>query len=234
MATGNSRSPAELEEAAAEQIRFLRASCEAYDGGFRPEAKRIASAAYILLHDGGQQKSLLRRIGLRDSLRFISSSDPRCGYETYVPLATWSIPDEGGHFIPDFEIIKEARSRLKRESYSSWIEGKMFVNKSGKELSRKNLMFSLRNQDGGGHVDDKLRNKSYRWLMMRGSDNQRVPRQGGFSYLWDPAKNPSALVDGRLDTSKCVMLGDFVKDGHLAIMRAIGWEISETLSEAGW
>lgn len=233
---GNStsaRTSAELEDAAREQIRFLRSSCEAYDGGFRAEAKRIASALYILLHDSGAQKSLLRRVGLRDKIGFISAADPDWGSECYVPLFIWSVPDEGGHFVPDFDIIREARDRCPRLRYSAWIQGKLFANANGHQLTRKNLMFSIRNQDGGGHVDDSFKDESYRWLMINGADQARVPMRGGFASMFGPEEMATSLKDGVL-YGRGRMMGEPVKDGHLAIMRAMGWEVSETLADAGW
>ncbi len=43
-------------------IAFVRASCDAYDGGLRGEAVRIGTALRVLLHDTADSTSLLRNL----------------------------------------------------------------------------------------------------------------------------------------------------------------------------
>lgn len=66
-------------------------------------------------------------------------------------------------------------------SFGKWYEEAIFKAASGRSLSRKNLIASLRNQDGGSHIDGLLRDENYVALKtdpdprMRGED-QALPR----------------------------------------------------------
>src|SRR5689334_20759377 len=54
----------------ADQVQFLSASAEAFDRGLEGEAKRLAVALRILLHDTRNQRSLLGQLSVKDALRF--------------------------------------------------------------------------------------------------------------------------------------------------------------------
>ena len=56
------RSMHELELLFAEQIGFLEASAKAFDQGYEGEAKLLAVAVRILLHDADRSHSLLGQI----------------------------------------------------------------------------------------------------------------------------------------------------------------------------
>jgi hypothetical protein len=222
------KSREELVENLLEQIEFLRESCRLYDAGKRREAKRLATTLYILAHDGTQQKSLLRLLGLRGERRFISAADPKIGREICVPLIIWSDPTQGGYFAPDFHTINGAKDRLRRLAFSDWWDEKLYVSVNNVGLSRKNLIFALRSQDGGAHVDASLKDSSYHWLMTKSADGART-FEGGFAVEFDPR---DITKDGVLYAKR--MLGDPAKEGHLAIMRVIAWEVDETLKAMGY
>jgi hypothetical protein len=67
----------EVLDALNQQREALIASCKSYDEGNRWEALRLATAVYIIVHDGGRNsKSILTQLGLRGSLRFVGSGIP--------------------------------------------------------------------------------------------------------------------------------------------------------------
>ncbi len=70
----NHRPRAELIELLKHHRQALAASCTSYDSGNEWEAARLATTVFTLVHDGGSIISLLTRLGLRASLKFISSS----------------------------------------------------------------------------------------------------------------------------------------------------------------
>ncbi|WP_155854560.1 hypothetical protein [Paenarthrobacter nicotinovorans] len=51
-----------------EQLEFLDSSCSAYDAGAPSEAKRLATTVRVLLHDTKLSTSLMRRLGLKESV----------------------------------------------------------------------------------------------------------------------------------------------------------------------
>ena len=71
------RTVAETKEALDVQRRAIVASCAAYDNGEKWEALRLATAVYLVVHDGGKNnKSLLTQLGVRDATKFIASARP--------------------------------------------------------------------------------------------------------------------------------------------------------------
>jgi hypothetical protein len=65
------KSPQELEDALREQIGFLRTSSRLYDEGNQSEAARLATAVYMICHDGGQNYvSALRHVGVKEKVLF--------------------------------------------------------------------------------------------------------------------------------------------------------------------
>jgi hypothetical protein len=70
---GKKESKAELVQLLNEHRQALAASCEAYDGGHEWEAARLATTTFTLVHDRGAIRSLLTQLGLKASLRFVSS-----------------------------------------------------------------------------------------------------------------------------------------------------------------
>ncbi len=58
----------ELESHLREQIEFLKRSSQAYDEGYTSEAKRLAVAIRLLLHDTQNSTSLLTLLEKKDIL----------------------------------------------------------------------------------------------------------------------------------------------------------------------
>lgn len=93
----------ELVRLLAEQRAALAASCEGFDKGNEWEAPRLANTIFTLLHDGGGITSLLTQLGLRASLRFLSSGrlneNPNVIAST-PPLVIAHFDQNGARFIP--------------------------------------------------------------------------------------------------------------------------------------
>src|SRR2546421_47685 len=80
------RTRAELVTMLAEQRAALATSCGSFDEGNDWEAARLAITIFNLVHDDRKIISLLTQLGLRASLRFVSSG--RDESDKYVKLAT--------------------------------------------------------------------------------------------------------------------------------------------------
>ena len=69
------RSREEIERALEIQRQALISSAEAYDRGDTWEALRLATTVYVIVHDGGKKyRSILTELGVRGSLRFVSTA----------------------------------------------------------------------------------------------------------------------------------------------------------------
>jgi hypothetical protein len=169
---GRLRENGELEYKLEIQKRALAASASAFDSGELWEAERLAVTAYTILHDGGTRtRSLLTQLGFKNKIRYVSSS--RGFFMEHVlpsptvhevspptPLIIIELNEKGVEFKPAFSTVgcEEWHRWL---SFSDWYEEPVFKNSKGRQLSRKNLIFSLRSQDGGAHVDPLLSDEAY-------------------------------------------------------------------------
>jgi hypothetical protein len=90
---------------------------------------------------------------------------------------------------------------------------------AGKKLSRKNLIFALRHQMGGGHVDANITDDALQWLV-RGA-HVLSPEQ------WKDAQG------NVVESPAPEVASGPVPNGHWATMRQIGWELDFALTSLG-
>ena len=146
------QSQADLETHLVEQVDFLISSAQAYDQGTTAEAKRLALSLRVLLHETASSHSLLRQVGLRVRKFVDSAKDVVVGnLLTHSPLVALNV--RFGHFVPllDSEYFETSFS-----DFDPWWSRTIFVDKEGHELSRKDIVLFMANQDGGAHVDPGL------------------------------------------------------------------------------
>ncbi|MDX0165253.1 hypothetical protein GOC43_25830 [Sinorhizobium meliloti] len=192
------KSKDELIEALHEQVGFLRASCTLYDGGAVSEAARIATSIYILVNDGSSQ-SLLTLLGLRKQIEFVSfASEPVPGnLLAEEPLVMLHIGPDGFGYHP---VLDQGPIVPRRMKFSHWWEREIAFNTpGGQKLDRKRLVYAMRNQDGGGHIDPRLTDDAYvtfsrqaRWTGTTSCGKETLPhprphhasmRHIGFEFL---------------------------------------------------
>ncbi len=217
------KSRAELEEALVRQISNLRRSNEAYDSGHLGEAERIASICYILLHDGhGKTRSLLGQLGLKSEMKFADTSLRRMVQGELdwlcMDLCKIKIPHDSKATYDPLRDTAHATG-VHWVSFDEWWDrSKVYETLRGLDLSRKNLVLTMRNQDGGGHVDGQIGSEVYAWLASKGSDRIVSVKPGAVEFVIPPAPLPSE---------------GFIENAHWATMRQIGWELDETIKLVG-
>lgn len=142
----------ELREHLEDQLGFLERSADAFDQGSEGEAKRIAASLRVLLHDTASSHSLLGQLGEKE--------------RAYVDTA---LPEEPGNLLPHGGLVWQNMVPGKIEwvaqlddvplrserPFNDWWETPGF-SAAAHKLSRKDLVLSLANKDGGAHVDPKL------------------------------------------------------------------------------
>jgi hypothetical protein len=203
----------ELYEALNRQILNLRRSISAYDEGATEEAERMAASIFIMLHEGSKNRALLLSLGLRKTMVFPDSSfillpshpggevmqaPPLCVIQMvensvqYAPLCIMDTPEEP---LP-----------VKWVSFERWWEQGIYTTARDRELSRKNVVFAMRNHDGGAHVGDKSYHEAYHWLATDFDPRVRVTNGEGMKL---PLKN-----------------------AHWPTMRQVAWEVDRALTMA--
>ncbi|MFA7586584.1 MAG: hypothetical protein WCY11_10400 [Novosphingobium sp.] len=212
----------ELEDELIEQVLDLRATAARYDSGDHWEAKHLASCVYLLCHDAttkGRSKSLLGLTGRKHGMKFLSSRFrmPNSGQSLAgmaTSLVSIIVRIDDAEYVPYLERHPDP-TQMTWDSYSTWSDQPVFGERLGIRLSRRNIIFGLRNQDGGAHVDAARSDENYHGFLKFGDPGVRIEPGFGIVFGADPDKFAP------------------VRNGVRATMRQIAWEVNETLKAIG-
>lgn len=207
-----------------EQVLALRASSQSYDDGNHWEAKRLAATVYILFHDGhGRTRSLLGQLELKDKL-FLPSSKldllgPMRG-QSFTPilessnrLVMMSVSVDKSEYIPILDTNPHGIAHPLM-FYDDWNDETVFGGTVENSLTRNDITQTLRNQDGGSHVDSHIRNEQYQLFKDHGAPGMRH-------------------IDGAVTFGVTIHEGQPVVNGVRATMRQIAWEVDQALIGIG-
>jgi hypothetical protein len=170
-------SDAELRSHLAEQVGFLETSAAAFDAGKTGEAKRLALTIRVLLHDTRHSKSLLKQLNL--DIPFISTCslfEPK-NLSAHIGLLTMQMDSSGLRYVPK---LADPRTRTGL-SFEEWWNEIVFTDDGNhNRISRKDLILTVANQDGGGHVDPGIdgvydnfvRDNPLGWTLVRGGNSE--------------------------------------------------------------
>ena len=177
----------ELQQHLRDTIQALELSSHAYDGESEGEAKRLAAAIRVLVHDTSSSKSLLGQLEQK-TIRFYDTSIPRDPKTviTYSGLTAFDLTSKGAiNVAPLDDLPPDCPPRW--VSFDEWWNGVIFVDKKGIETSRKDLILAVANKDGGAHVESVLDEK-YANLSRRNSLAWRFSGPRGDVPLEGPEK----------------------------------------------
>lgn len=187
-----------------EQLAALKMSAQSFDAGRLWEAKRIAVSIYIIVHDRGKNsQSLLSQLGVKEGIKFLSTGSLVSGnILSEQPLIVHRMSLSGSEFLP--LCTTGAPMDNRQLAFSRWWEEDILKVDDGRTLSRKNLVCSLRDQDGGAHVDPKLTDPAY----------IAFARENGTGMYFAAGNNPPEPVG---------------PGAHKATVRQIAFELETTL-----
>jgi len=146
----------DLDEHLREQIYFLENSCDSFDKGFKGEAKRIAVILRILFHDTRVSHSLLGQLD-KKNYKFLSTAIPVMSENeaTHYGLVFIGMKGKETKFVPMLDEVPY-HNWMK---FDDWWNEIIFIDKNKTQFSRKDIILTVSNQDGGAHVDPKLDEK---------------------------------------------------------------------------
>lgn len=177
------RQPGELDNKLNNQMWHLFRSCRAFDAGQEIEAERIALTLRVLLHHNPSHRShaLLAQLNLLNTMQFVDSGVRRnllnqaitahiIGDHKFIAggspadtgLVTPVIVNGIGKFIAPLrrnrfvETDFRANCIVPYREFKDWWETSFIETLSGREFSRKDIVMTMANQDGGGHVDPEI------------------------------------------------------------------------------
>ena len=141
------------------QFNFLINSCKIFDNGDWEEAIRIATCIRVLIHDTSKSTSLLKHLNARNIKLFNTSPEIPNGENGYEPFHafTMGIIDFGNQifgYLPNLEDFKPSSSVVL--PIEEWWNQIVWILSPECKLTRKRIILSAANQDGGAHVDAKL------------------------------------------------------------------------------
>jgi hypothetical protein len=151
------RDDADLLKQLSEQVKFLVVSCALYDKGMHEEAKRLATTIRVLVHDTQRSQSLLLQLNAK-TIKFYDTAAP------YLPenmltqslLLKLRVSPEGGAYEPS---LYDGSTRPRKVTFHKWWNSIVLVDESRSTFTRKELVLTVSNQDGGAHVDPALDEK---------------------------------------------------------------------------
>lgn len=158
-------SQSDLQQHLAVQTSFLEASVESFDRGFEDEAKRLAVTIRVLVHDTANSRSLLSQLNMKTVDFFDTALDPEKGnLSSEFGLVNIALGEpETKYFAP-----LDGGLTSKFVSFVDWWNKPVFKDKNERVLTRRDLILTASNQDGGAHVDPEL-NDVYADLSKRNS-----------------------------------------------------------------
>jgi len=139
------------------QVGFLKRSSQSFDDGFEDEAKRLATAIRVLVHDT-RHPSLLTQLNRKDGEFLDTAMDlPEDNQLSEYSLLNASIGQdrEGNNNTAFFAPLDSAMSK-NWTSFELWWDMPIFKDSNGTRLRRCDVVLTMANQDGGAHVDPKL------------------------------------------------------------------------------
>ncbi len=195
----------ELKDQLKDQIDFLIKSSKAYDEGFTSEAKRLATGIRVLLHDTQNLTSLLTLLKKNDILFYDTSLDYNQNSLLLTPgLIMLKMGPNGGEYVPPLGNGPPTRYQKGKIPFTQWWNKIVLVDDKGNKLTRKDLVLTVCDKDGGAHVDPKL-------------DEAYFALSRFNSLGWKYIKN---------DVEK-----DFVTRPELASIRQISYEVLKSLKD---
>jgi hypothetical protein len=133
-----------------EQLSFLRASSSSYDQGIFGEAKRLAATIRILVHDTQHSVSLLTSLGIKETLRYY---DRYAGRNNSTPTVFFGVvmrsTEAGLRYVASLAEPKAT------SDFATWWSG-IAIKQKDVVHTRKDIILSVADMDGGAHVDPAL------------------------------------------------------------------------------
>ena len=195
----------ELKDQLKDQIDFLVKSSKAYDEGLTSEAKRLATVIRILLHDTQNSTSLLTLFLKKDMLFYDTSLDYGQNKLLLTPgLLMLKMGSSGGEYVPPLGNGPPTRYCRGKIPFTQWWNKIVLIDNKGNKLTRKDLVLTVCNKDGGAHVDPKL-DEAYYALSRSNSL--------GWKYIKNGVKK------------------DFANRPELASIRQISYEVLKSLKD---
>ena len=192
-----------------EQLQFIKRSCDAYDQGAENEALRIATSLRVIFHNTTQSVSLMAHLGFENK-KMLSSSRGHGDWKDYL---SHQINLSSSQPIKLLPILDQQFQEL---SIGDWWKNETVFVHNGNNHSRRKIILSAANKDGGAHVDDELE-EYYKFLC---AGEYAFGITGNLSYDGNPPFPQGITI--------------YPSNAHLALIRQFGHETLASVSHFNW
>lgn len=172
------------------QLEFIKLSCKNFDEGHLAEAVRIATAIRVLIHQTTRSESLLKQLGVRETIGLMTSVDT-------TPITSAVTIWDGLSVLPPmpqsaFPAFLRSMKLTKIPLPDWWQQIVMAENRL--RVTRRQIVLMAANKDGGAHVDEDL------------NDTEQLLKRG----MWRQATyTPSGIVEEALSNQHMIGLRRF-------------------------
>ncbi|HUT89949.1 MAG TPA: hypothetical protein VMY37_10650 [Thermoguttaceae bacterium] len=200
-----------FKEKLAQQLRFLVRSCELFDQGDEEEALRLATSLRVIFHDTQRSTSLLTHLGLKDT-KMLSSSRGHGNLKDYL---AYKIDVTSPHPVIARPLLGNEFVALSIDDW--WSDEPVFIHATEK-FSRRVIILSAANKDGGAHVDQEL--EEYYKVLCAGEYASAIRITGDVQYEGDPPFPQGVPISP--------------KNAHLALIRQFSHETMRSADHYRW
>jgi hypothetical protein len=145
-----------LTEKFQEQLRFMERSCQAFDQGTEDEAVRLATSLRVIFHTTTKSTSLVTHLKF-GAKKMLSSSRGHGNWQDYLSI---QIDLRSAQPVKALPLLGSQFRELAIDQW--WRQEPVFVH-LGEKHTRRKIILSVANTDGGAHVAEKLE-KYYEYL----------------------------------------------------------------------
>jgi len=207
------RTQQDLKERFNIQLGLLKLACINYDNNAEIAGFNIATSIRVFVHDTRNSTSALTHIN-RKNIDYLNTcninSRPTGTFTGLIYNSFRNIHDgQGGSALFQPLFTSDFHSRVKEWiDFEKWWNAVVFQNPDGAMLTRKTLVLTAANQEGGAHIDDEI------------------------DELYDKFRHSYStgiVIQGRLSGA----IRGFDNVPVLPAVRQIGYELSKSLENAG-
>jgi hypothetical protein len=131
------------------QLGYIERSCDAFDFGGEDEAFRLAVSLRVIFHQTGSSTSLLRHLGWENK-QMLSPPRTNGDWRDYVRLLVNLKSSE------PVKVLPLMGRGFNPTPIRQWWDGEAIFTHKQVGYSRRRIILSAANKDGGAHVDEDL------------------------------------------------------------------------------
>ena len=145
-------SPVDFKAHLRKQLGFLERSCVSYDAGATDEAIRIGTVIRVLIHQTGKSTSLLKHLNATTINLLSTTLEPSPQTISFAGMGMMTIGGDRKAYYPQ---LGNGPFNIQVPVIKWWNQVVMVLDAKHR-MTRKMIVLSAANKDGGAHVDEKL------------------------------------------------------------------------------